>query len=59
MRFIIGYEIVEYNAIPAKTLPGSRINFDEASKLWRKNKISIGNGLFQYKLNRNIRTIII
>lgn len=35
------------------------INFDEASKLWRKNKISIGNGLFQYKLNRNIRTIII
>lgn len=26
------------------------INFDEASKLWRKNKISIGYGQFRYKI---------
>ena len=25
------------------------IDFDEASKEWRKNKISLGGGLFQYK----------
>ena len=25
------------------------INFNEASKLWRKNKISIGYGQFKYK----------
>ena len=25
------------------------INFDEASKLWRKNKISLGEGRFRYK----------
>ena len=25
------------------------INFDEASKEWRKNKISLGGGVFQYK----------
>ena len=24
------------------------INFDEASYYWRKNKISIGNGVFRY-----------
>ena len=24
------------------------INFDEASKLWRSNKVSIGNGSFKY-----------
>lgn len=26
----------------------SRINFDEASKAWRSNKRSIGNGQFEY-----------
>ena len=25
------------------------INFDESSKAWRKNKISLGEGLFRYK----------
>ena len=25
------------------------IDFDEASKEWRKNKISLGGGVFQYK----------
>ena len=25
------------------------INFDEASKEWRKNKINLGNGQFKYK----------
>ena len=25
------------------------IDFDEASKSWRKNKISLGGGVFQYK----------
>ena len=24
------------------------INFDESQKLWRENKISIGNGCFKY-----------
>jgi hypothetical protein len=26
------------------------INFDEASEAWRKNKISLGEGWFRYKL---------
>ena len=30
------------------------IDFDEASKLWRKNKISIGYGQFKYKSKREI-----
>lgn len=25
------------------------IDFDNASKEWRKNKISLGNGMFKYK----------
>ena len=25
------------------------INFDEASREWRKNKIHLGNGVFEYK----------
>jgi len=25
------------------------IDFDNASKVWRKNKISLGNGMFKYK----------
>ena len=25
------------------------INFDEAKKAWRKNKISLGSGWFRYK----------
>jgi hypothetical protein len=25
------------------------IDFDHASKMWRKNKISLGNGMFKYK----------
>jgi hypothetical protein len=27
------------------------IDFDEASKAWRKNKIDIGNGCYKYKKN--------
>ncbi len=27
------------------------IDFDLSSKLWRKNKIYIGNGTFKYKKN--------
>ena len=26
-------------------------NFDESSKAWRKNKIYIGNGFFNYRCN--------
>lgn len=25
------------------------IDFDEASRCWKKNKISIGNGMYKYK----------
>ena len=28
------------------------IDFDEASKEWRKNKISLGEGMFKYKRNK-------
>lgn len=31
------------------------IDFDESSKQWRKNKISLGEGMFKYKRNRNQR----
>ena len=27
------------------------IDFDEASKAWKKNKIDIGNGCYKYKKN--------
>jgi len=37
------------NDIPKKTNTNNYIDFDEASKLWRKNKISLGFGLFKYK----------
>jgi len=29
------------------------IDFDEASKQWRKNKIYLGNGIFRYKCHIN------
>ena len=35
------------NDIPKKIK--TNIDFDEASKEWRKNKISLGYGLFRYK----------
>jgi len=28
------------------------IDFDNSSKAWRKNKISLGNGMFKYKRYR-------
>jgi hypothetical protein len=28
------------------------IDFDESSKAWRKNKISLGEGMFKYKRYR-------
>ena len=31
----------------------SQIDFDEASKEWRKNKISVGNGYYKYKCQVN------
>ena len=30
------------------------IDFDESSKAWRKNKISLGGGMFKYKRYRKI-----
>tara|TARA_A200000113_G_scaffold80138_1_gene71209 strand:- start:1474 stop:1680 length:207 start_codon:yes stop_codon:yes gene_type:complete len=30
------------------------IDFDESSKAWRKNKISLGEGMFKYKRYRKI-----
>ena len=30
------------------------IDFDESSKSWRKNKISLGEGMFKYKRYRKI-----
>jgi hypothetical protein len=40
--------------IPQKKEKGNEvvINFDEASKAWRKNKISLGEGWFRYKVLR-------
>jgi hypothetical protein len=35
----------DVNVLPRRS---SRINFDEASKAWRSNKRSIGNGQFEY-----------
>ena len=35
--------------IDKKCLYDVMIDFDEASKSWRKNKISLGNGIFKYK----------
>ncbi len=29
----------------------NEIDFDEASRAWRKNKISLGNGYFAYRCN--------
>ena len=38
------------NLILLKEPPYSvNIDFDESSKAWRKNKISLGNGMFKYK----------
>ena len=32
-------------------LPEHQIDFDEASKAWRKNKINLSGGQFEYKVN--------
>jgi hypothetical protein len=32
------------------------IDFDESSKSWRKNKISLANGMFKYKIIRKKKT---
>lgn len=37
------------NDIPKKKQTNNYIDFDEASKEWRKNKISLGYGIFKYK----------
>jgi len=37
------------NDDPKKKYPNNYINFDEASRQWRKNKISLGFGIFKYK----------
>lgn len=29
----------------------NNIDFDNAKKEWRKNKINLGNGMFKYKVN--------
>ena len=36
----------EYNKIPLYNID---IDFDHASKMWRMNKISFGEGSFKYK----------
>ena len=33
-------------------LLSEKIDFDEASREWRKNKIYLGEGMFKYKRNR-------
>ena len=35
-----------------KTPYSVKIDFDDASKQWRKNKIHIGEGVFRYKKTR-------
>lgn len=34
--------------LPKKTQYNNYINFDEASREWRQNKISLGFGIFKY-----------
>lgn len=37
------------NDIPKTKQTNNYIDFDDASKLWRKNKIYLGYGTFKYK----------
>ena len=30
------------------------IDFDESSRMWRKNKIFMGYGIFKYKFDKNL-----
>ena len=46
-KIILLPEII--NDIPKKRKTNNYIDFDEASKAWRKNKISLGYGFFKYK----------
>lgn len=46
-RQILLHEKVNY--IPKKKKTNNYIDFDEASKSWRKNKISLGYGFFKYR----------
>ena len=39
--------------LPQRQIYEVNIDFDDASREWRKNKISLGNGMFKYKKNRN------
>ena len=39
----------QVNNITKKKQTNNYIDFDEASKLWRKNKIYLGYGIFKYK----------
>lgn len=38
-----------YNSIKQKNAYSVDIDFDGASRAWRKNKVSIGNGCYEYK----------
>lgn len=42
----------EYSFTQSKSKPiyDNYIDFDHASKMWRMNKISIGEGSFKYKI---------
>ena len=38
--------------MPEKNPYSNKIDFDKGSKEWRKNKISLGGGVFKYKKTR-------
>jgi hypothetical protein len=49
-------DVVETNSIKQKNTSNEKndkyqvdIDFDDASRAWRKNKISVGNGCYEYK----------
>ena len=39
--------------LPEKINYPNNIDFDDASKEWRKNKIYMGEGMFEYKSKKN------
>jgi len=48
LKVVFPKETEPFNMI----LLSEKIDFDEASREWRKNKIHLGEGMFKYKRNR-------
>lgn len=45
-------QVNQYSYLCAKKLLEMSIDFDEASKSWRENKIARKNGCFEYKCEK-------